>query len=93
MKTDKDMREAANRSHPREAGPTGQELLNAMIAKLAESAPWAWQGSPDARVETNARISTVLHAVTIMYPSWGEDRAEEWLIERIHELRLAAIQD
>lgn len=67
---------------------SGHELLNAMIANYVACKP----GKPRSE-EHAGRFETLFHAVKILYPHWTEERVEEWLIEHIDELRLAAIED
>lgn len=86
-----DLRRSAYTARPvsTRGNVSGQEVLNAMIANFAGFGAWAWQDSPDARIKDNARFDTLLHAVTIVYPDWNEAQAEEWLVERVDDIRAA----
>lgn len=62
-------------------------LLNAMIANFASFG--TWRDSLQARAEHSGRFDTLLHAVTVLHPEWDETKAQEWLIERVNDVRAA----
>lgn len=64
---------------------TGGALLNAMIANYVGFGEW--QDRIAARAESYGRFDTLLHAVTVLHPTWTEDQATEWLAETCQDIR------